>query len=61
MPTSYADLALALEKDPNGKICAGCQKENTFADDLGFFYKMTDENHYKAHCETCMGPATGDR
>ena len=55
------ELVAALKDDPAGGICAACGKENTFCDDVGFFYKNDNNGDYRAHCEDCNGPLTGDR
>lgn len=55
------DLERARKEDPGGGTCAGCGQENTFADDIGFFYMDDKDGNYRAHCQTCIGPLTGDR
>lgn len=32
------ELEEAIASDPSGAVCHFCGKENTFADDCGFFY-----------------------
>ncbi len=59
--SAKTELVEALKEDPEGGICAGCGEENTFCDDIGFFYRKDANGDTKAHCGECFGPLTGDR
>lgn len=57
----YKDLKNAKLEDPEGAICGFCGKENTFCDNIGWFYLSQKVKVFPilAACEDCHAGSVG--
>lgn len=56
---ALSDLEAAIEDDPLGAVCTFCGGENTFADDVGWFFAHPSIDREGYCCKQCWDGEVG--